>query len=255
MGVRALSNLSRAMLFYFANHWPNPADKELWPFIVDHTMSLWNTIPHTMSKLNPIELLTKKPHYDELCLQWLYVFGSQVYVFDPKLQDRKKFPKWCQGVFMMSFWETVETMVPLLPLSSILRLVRSHPIIISSSMLDSPPSFPTVSSLKIFGTPLFIPILNTILVATVLCQRESLLFRRLHHHPFKILNPSWPLLHHSWPVCFFTYMLLIMAPKSCSCSCKSIVTTSSRKSTVTTSKSLLSPSPFLQRERKSSHHC
>ena len=89
-------DLSHGMLFYFAIQWPDPATIDFWSFALDQAVSLWNPCPHTMSKLNLIDL-TKKPNYDELCPQCLHVFGFQVYNFKPNLLARKMLSKWYRG--------------------------------------------------------------------------------------------------------------------------------------------------------------
>jgi hypothetical protein len=67
-------------------HWPDSADLELWPFAVDHTVYLLNTLPRKDTFLLPNELYTKIHTVDYTHLQRSQVWGCPVYVLDPKLQ-------------------------------------------------------------------------------------------------------------------------------------------------------------------------
>lgn len=92
----------------------------------------------------------------------------------------------------------------MLLLSSILRLARSLPSIILSSIIASPPSF--LMGRSLIGTPSFIIILNSISTAKVLCHREILLLRCLHH----LLHFQIKILMQRWPMCLWILMLLIL---------------------------------------------
>ena len=47
-------------------HWPSCFDKDLWPFALDHAVTMWNNLPRTRSGLSPLELFTrtKLPRHD-----------------------------------------------------------------------------------------------------------------------------------------------------------------------------------------------
>lgn len=92
--IQTITTWARAMLLHQMLHWPDEADHKLWPFAMDHAVYLWNHLPREDTKQAPIELMSgaKIDHH-----QWfrrLHVWGSPVYVLDPKLQDGKKIPKW-----------------------------------------------------------------------------------------------------------------------------------------------------------------
>ncbi len=75
----------------------------LWPFAVHHAVWLYNHLSNGITGVSPIEFLTgtRLDHQDLLCT---HVWGCPMYVFDPKLQDGHKIPKWnCrarQGQFL-----------------------------------------------------------------------------------------------------------------------------------------------------------
>ncbi|CAJ1961247.1 unnamed protein product [Cylindrotheca closterium] len=92
--IQTITTWARAMLLHQMLHWPDEADHKLWPFAMDHAVYLWNHLPREDTKQAPIELMggAKIDHH-----QWfkrLHVWGSPVYVLDPRLQDGKKIPKW-----------------------------------------------------------------------------------------------------------------------------------------------------------------
>ena len=82
------------------------------------TNAIWfyDKIPCNGAGLCPDELFSGVTHHSSH-LQWCKVFGCPVYVLDPKLQDRKKIPKWdsraWQGIFI-GFSTQHSTAVPLI---------------------------------------------------------------------------------------------------------------------------------------------
>ena len=66
----------------------------LWPFALEHAVTLWNHMPRNRSGLAPIELFTKtkSPHHDVILNS--RVWGCPTFVLDPKLQDGNTLPKW-----------------------------------------------------------------------------------------------------------------------------------------------------------------
>jgi hypothetical protein len=91
-------------MLHSMRHWPDTANLVLWPKALMHAVFLWNHLPNRDSLISPIELLsgTKQPSFARL--QRSHVWGSPVYVLDPKLHDGKKIPKWnprsCRGKYM-----------------------------------------------------------------------------------------------------------------------------------------------------------
>jgi hypothetical protein len=92
--IQSIFNIARAMLIHFALHWPQASSTDLLPFAVDQAIYIWNHLPDSDTKLNPIELFTQTKFHNHHHLQNLHVFGCPVYVLDPTLQDAKKLPKW-----------------------------------------------------------------------------------------------------------------------------------------------------------------
>jgi hypothetical protein len=60
---------------------------------VKHAVWLYNCVPNRLSGLTPLELLTKSKA-DHRDLLHLHVWGCLAIVFDPKLQNDQKLPKW-----------------------------------------------------------------------------------------------------------------------------------------------------------------
>ena len=91
MELLTLSNWARSMMIHMALHWPDQADLSLRPFAMTHTAHVWNHMPKGNTNLAPIELFTgsKLTSYD--CLKQLHAWGCSVFVFDPSLQNGKKF--------------------------------------------------------------------------------------------------------------------------------------------------------------------
>jgi hypothetical protein len=60
--------------------WPDRSNLELWPFVLEHAISLWNNFPKQDSLLAPLELFTgtKFPSYDHL--RRSHVWGCPVYM-------------------------------------------------------------------------------------------------------------------------------------------------------------------------------
>jgi hypothetical protein len=92
--TQSIFNMVRAMLIHFALHWPQASSTDLWPFVVDQAIYIWNHLPDSDTKLSPIELFTHTKFHNHHHLQNLHVFGCPVYVLNPTLQDAKKLPKW-----------------------------------------------------------------------------------------------------------------------------------------------------------------
>jgi hypothetical protein len=92
--IGMITSWARTMILHSIIHWPDSADLELWPFAMDHTVYLWNTLPRKDTFLLPKELYTKIHNVDNTHLQRVHVWGCPVYIVDLKLQDGKKIPKW-----------------------------------------------------------------------------------------------------------------------------------------------------------------
>jgi hypothetical protein len=92
--IQTIFNWSRASLLHFVLHWPQQASETLWPFAVDHSVYLWNSLPARHIRLSPKEILADSCYFNHHHLQRSHVFGCPVFVLDPRLQDAKSIPKW-----------------------------------------------------------------------------------------------------------------------------------------------------------------
>ena len=91
--IQTVTQWARTIMLHASIHWPDAADLELWPFALEHAVYIWNNLPKRDNLLSPLEIFsgTKADSYARL--QRTHVWGSPVYVLDPKLQDGKKIPK------------------------------------------------------------------------------------------------------------------------------------------------------------------
>ena len=100
--IRTVSETARAMLLHAAFHWKDAIDSSLWPMAVSYACYLHNHLPNSQG-IAPADLFTGQqvPRHK---LRDLHVWGSPVYVLDPKLQQGQKLPRWepraRQGIFM-----------------------------------------------------------------------------------------------------------------------------------------------------------
>ena len=92
--IRTVVQLARTMLPHSTLMWPDQANLELCPYAMNHTVYIYIHTPKPDSGLAPAELFskTKFSSYDHL--HRLHIFRCSVFVFDPKLQEGKRIPKW-----------------------------------------------------------------------------------------------------------------------------------------------------------------
>ena len=91
--IQIVVEIARSMMQHASLHWPGEFDEELWPLALDYAVWLWNNTPIQGCGLSPAELISGT-RTDHSHLQRARVWGSPVYVLDPRLQDGKKVPKW-----------------------------------------------------------------------------------------------------------------------------------------------------------------
>ena len=93
--IQTITSWARAMMMHQLLHWPSQHDQNLWPFAMQHAVFLWNHMPRQGSQLSPLELFSgvKLPPQNAALLN-VRVWGCPAYVLDPRLQDKKKLPKW-----------------------------------------------------------------------------------------------------------------------------------------------------------------
>jgi hypothetical protein len=81
------------MILHAAIHWPGAVSLDLWPFVVEYAVYVWNCMPNMESGQSPIELFYGGK-LDPGVLQSMHVWGCPCYVLDPRVQDGKKLPRW-----------------------------------------------------------------------------------------------------------------------------------------------------------------
>ena len=91
--IATIMSISRAMLIHSALHWPEVSDAALWPMCVAHAVYIWNHVPNPATGLSPADLFTKRRWKLRQFLD-LHVFGCPTCVFDHRLSDGKKIPRW-----------------------------------------------------------------------------------------------------------------------------------------------------------------
>jgi hypothetical protein len=99
-----ITSWALAMMMHMCLHYPEQFDEALWPYALEHAVTLWNHMPKSRSGLSPIELFTGAIARSHDIVQNARVWSSCVYTLDPKLQDNKKLPKWTRrsrrGVYL-----------------------------------------------------------------------------------------------------------------------------------------------------------
>ena len=91
--IQTIMSRARTVLLYASLMWPEETEANLWPFAVDYVTFLWNHTPRADTGKSPIEIFSSSLQ-DHSILGKTRVWGSPVYVLDPKLQDGHKIPKW-----------------------------------------------------------------------------------------------------------------------------------------------------------------
>jgi hypothetical protein len=80
------------MILHASIHWKDGVDASLWPMEVQYAVHVYNNTPGD-NAICPADICTggTVPRHR---LHDIHVWGSPVYVLDPKLQQGKKFPRW-----------------------------------------------------------------------------------------------------------------------------------------------------------------
>ena len=100
--IGTIANMARTMMLHAKVRWPKHITPELWPMAMEYAAVVYNSGPKS-NNVAPVDLLlrTTVPRQK---LNDLHVWGSPVYVLEPKLQDGKKIPKFDprsrQGIFL-----------------------------------------------------------------------------------------------------------------------------------------------------------
>jgi hypothetical protein len=63
------------------------------PFVVKHSVWIYNRVPNEKSRLSPLELITRE-RSDYRDLLRCHVWGYPVFVLEAKLQNDQKLSKW-----------------------------------------------------------------------------------------------------------------------------------------------------------------
>ena len=92
--IQTITSWALAMMLHHLLHWPSTFDQALWPFALQHAITLWNNLPKSRNGLTPLELFTGTKSLRHDVILNARVWGCPVYVLDPRLQDGQKLPKW-----------------------------------------------------------------------------------------------------------------------------------------------------------------
>jgi hypothetical protein len=89
------------LILHASIHWKNGCDSSLWPQAVDYAARIYNNTPN--NGVCPADIFTGSTVLRHRLLDY-HVWGCPVYVLDPKMQSRKKLPRWeprsRRGMFM-----------------------------------------------------------------------------------------------------------------------------------------------------------
>ena len=104
--IHKISGCVHSMILHVTHHWKNSVSSELFSMAVEYTTYLDNHLPNDKGII-PVDLFTEVtiPHYK---LHDCHVWGSPVYVLDPKLQLDQKLPYWNYYLVMESLLVSVE---------------------------------------------------------------------------------------------------------------------------------------------------
>ena len=91
--IKNVSRTARTIMIHAALRWPEVAEKRLWPLAFQHAIHLHNNTPNIETGLKPEELWTKTKGTGSALVN-AHVWGSPVYVLDPRSQDGGKLPRW-----------------------------------------------------------------------------------------------------------------------------------------------------------------
>ena len=103
-GIGTILSLTRTMLVHANIRWPEVIKVDVWPMALKYAIWIYNHMPKNQNGISPIELLTYSKHQRRELLN-AHVFGSPVYVLDPKLHSAGGFipkfsPRSRRGVFV-----------------------------------------------------------------------------------------------------------------------------------------------------------
>jgi hypothetical protein len=91
--IKNVTNRARTIMFHAFLHWPENADRNLWPMAMSHAAYLHNVTPSQTTGLSPFSLFTRTEQKPQALIDE-HVWGCPAYVLAPKLKDGQKIPKW-----------------------------------------------------------------------------------------------------------------------------------------------------------------
>jgi hypothetical protein len=92
--IKTITSLARAMMLHMVFHWPKQADLQLWPYVFQHAVFLWNHLPNRTTRVSSMEVFSGSCFPTGEILKRCKLWGCPAYVLVPTLQDGKKIPKW-----------------------------------------------------------------------------------------------------------------------------------------------------------------
>lgn len=91
--IRTHVTKARTILLHAMLRWPEQTSTDLWPMAMQHSEHLVNVLPNMSDGFSPDEKFCRT-FKSTPQLQHLPVWGCPTYVLDPRLQDKRKLPKW-----------------------------------------------------------------------------------------------------------------------------------------------------------------
>jgi hypothetical protein len=90
--IQTVSNLARTKILHASMHWKDGVDASFWPMVVQYATHIYNNTPGD-NGVCPTDIFTggTVPRHR---LHDVHVWGSPVYVLDPKLKQGQKLPRW-----------------------------------------------------------------------------------------------------------------------------------------------------------------
>ena len=96
------------MLLHSDLHWPQNIDTSLWPLPMTYAVWIWNRIPNIDSGYSPYEIFSrsKSTHVE---LNRVRVWGSPLYILDPRLQNGNKPQNGESDPLLVLSWDSLLT--------------------------------------------------------------------------------------------------------------------------------------------------
>ena len=91
--INNVFRIAITMMIHAATRWPDASDKTLWNMAMEHSIQLYNHIPHIYSGMSLGEVWTSSKS-SHSALHNYYSWVCPEYVLELRIQDGNKLPKW-----------------------------------------------------------------------------------------------------------------------------------------------------------------